>query len=211
MSNCCEGDVIFLLDSSGSVSSFEYHHTLDFLSKLLRPFSLGAEQVRVALVQVGSSPRVEFGLQAHSTQHGLQEALRSTKQLKGDTNTVEALRLVQDRLLVPREASGAPTDVPRVLVWLTDGVNPGPVEGPMEELQNSNVSVLVVSTGHGGYQLLQKVVTPPLDTHLQVVDVEFMDLITQDFRNAIIGEQGGRYGERGCGGVSEISEDHVTL
>uniref|UniRef100_A0A3B3R960 von Willebrand factor A domain-containing protein 1 n=1 Tax=Paramormyrops kingsleyae TaxID=1676925 RepID=A0A3B3R960_9TELE len=187
LSDCCEGDVIFLLDSSGSVSSFEYHHMLDFLSKLLSPFLLGPEQVRVALVQVGSSPRVEFGLEAHSAQHRLQEALRSTKQLKGDTNTVEALRLVQDRLLVPRKSSGAP----RVLVWLTDGVNPGPVEGPMEELRNSNVSVLVVSTGHGGYQLLQKVVTPPLETHLHVVDVEFMELITQDFRNAIIGEQEG--------------------
>ncbi|XP_072571153.1 von Willebrand factor A domain-containing protein 1 [Paramormyrops kingsleyae] len=182
VSDCCEGDVIFLLDSSGSVSSFEYHHMLDFLSKLLSPFLLGPEQVRVALVQVGSSPRVEFGLEAHSAQHRLQEALRSTKQLKGNTNTVEALRLVQDRLLVPRKSSGAP----RVLVWLTDGVNPGPVEGPMEELRNSNVSVLVVSTGHGGYQLLQKVVTPPLETHLHVVDVEFMELITQDFRNAII-------------------------
>ncbi|KAG7477604.1 hypothetical protein MATL_G00071420 [Megalops atlanticus] len=184
--NCCEGDVLFLLDSSGSVSSFEFHRMLRFLSELLQPFSLGPGQVRVALLQVGTEPRLEFGFGAHSAQRSLQGALQATVQLQGDTNTVAALRLAQEQVLVPGGPGGARAGLPRVLVWLTDGVQPGAVEGPMAELREEGVAVLVVSTGHANYQVLRRVVTPPTDSHLYFVDIEDISLITKDLRDAII-------------------------
>ncbi|KAJ8258831.1 hypothetical protein COCON_G00178430 [Conger conger] len=184
--NCCEGDVLFLLDSSGSVSSYEHYHMIRFLSDLLQPFSLGPDQVRVALMQVGTRPRLEFGFEAHSTQHTLQGALLGTTPLQGDTNTELALRLAQEQVLVPGGAGGARAGLPRVLVWLTDGVQPGAVEGPMAALREEGVAILAVSTGHGNYQVLQKVVTPPDSSHLHFVDIDYMSIITKDLRNAII-------------------------
>ncbi|XP_036386391.1 von Willebrand factor A domain-containing protein 1-like isoform X2 [Megalops cyprinoides] len=184
--NCCEGDVLFLLDSSGSVSSFEFHRMLRFLSELLRPFSLGPGQVRVGLLQVGTEPRLEFGFGAHSTQRSLQGALQATVQLQGDTNTAAALRLAQEQVLVPGGPGGARAGLPRVLVWLTDGVQPGAVEGPMADLREEGVAVLAVSTGHANYQVLRRVVTPPSDSHLYFVDIEDISLITKDLRDAII-------------------------
>lgn len=184
--NCCEGDVLFLLDSSGSVSSYEHSRMLTFLSELLRPFSLGEDQVRVGLLQVGTQPRLEFGFDTYSTQSGLQEALRNTKPLRGDTNTVEALRLAKERVLRPGAAGGARAGLPRVLLWLTDGVKPGDVIGPMAELQEEGVAVLVVSTGHGNYQVLRQVVSPPVEDHLYFVDIDDMSIITDDLRDAII-------------------------
>ncbi|KAJ8412192.1 hypothetical protein AAFF_G00144590 [Aldrovandia affinis] len=184
--NCCEGDVLFLLDSSGSVSSYEYSRMIRFLSDLLQPFSLGPDQVRVALLQVGSEPRLEFLFEAHSTQQSLQGALLGTRQLRGDTNTEAALRLAQDWVLVPGGVGGARVGLPRVLVWLTDGVQPGEVEGPMANLRQEGVAVLVVSTGHGNYQVLRRVVTPPADSHLYFVDIDDMSIITKDLRDAII-------------------------
>ncbi|KAE8293146.1 von Willebrand factor A domain-containing protein 1 Precursor [Larimichthys crocea] len=151
--NCCEGDVLFLLDSSGSVSSYEYSRMLTFLSELVLPFSLGEDQVRIGLLQVGTKPSLEFGFDTHNTQSSLQGALRNTKALRGDTNTVEALRIAKERVLTPGE------------------------EG---------VAVLVVSTGHGNYQVLRRVVTPPADNHLYFVDIDDMSIITEDLRNAII-------------------------
>lgn len=186
--NCCEGDVLFLLDSSGSVSSYEHSRMLTFLSELLLPFSLGEDQVRVGLLQVGTQPRLEFGFDAHSTQSGLQGALRNTKPLRGDTNTVEALRMAKERVLRPGTADGARAGLPRVLVWLTDGVKPGDVIGPMAELQEEGVAVLVVSTGHGNYLVLRQVVSPPVENHLYFVDIDDMSIITEDLRDAIIGE-----------------------
>lgn len=190
MLNCCEGDVLFLVDSSGSVSSYEHSHMLAFLSELLSPFSLGEDQVRVGLLQVGTKPRLEFGFDKYSTQSGLQAALRNIKPLKGDTNTVEALKIAKEWVLQPGKAGGAREGLPRVLVWLTDGVKPGDVTGPMAQLQQEGVAVLVVSTGHSNYQVLRQVVSPPVENHLYFVDIDDMSIITKELRDAIIGEYG---------------------
>lgn len=186
--NCCEGDVLFLLDSSGSVSSYDHSRMLTFLSELLLPFSLGEDQVRIGLLQVGTHPRLEFGFDAHNTQNGLQGALRNIKPLRGDTNTVEALHMAKERVLRPGAPDGARSGLPRVLLWLTDGVKPGDVIGPMAELREEGVAVLVVSTGHGNYQVLREVVSPSIEDHLYFVDIDDMSIITEDVRDAIIGE-----------------------
>lgn len=188
MLNCCEGDVLFLVDSSGSVSNYEHSRMLTFLSELLLPFSLGEDQVRVGLLQVGTKPRLEFGFDKYTTQSGLQGALSNIKPLRGDTNTVEALKMAKEWVLRPGAADGARAGLPRVLVWLTDGVKPGDVIGPMTELQEEGVAVLVVSTGHSNYQVLRKVVSPPVENHLYFVDIDDMIIITEDLRDAIIGK-----------------------
>ncbi|XP_030624764.1 von Willebrand factor A domain-containing protein 1 [Chanos chanos] len=184
--NCCEGDVLFLLDSSGSVASYEYTRMLSFLSELLQPFSLGPDQVRVGLLQVGTEPRLEFDFGAHSSQEGLQRALQRTKQLGGDTNTEEALLMARDQVLRPGAPGGTRPGLPTVLVWLTDGVEPGDIEEQMAQLREEGVSVLVVSTGHGNYQVLREVVTPPAEDHLFFVDIDDLTIITEDLRDAII-------------------------
>lgn len=180
MLNCCEGDIILLLDSSGSVASHEFSRLLLFSAELLRPFSLGRGHVRVGLLQVGTNPNLEFGLDVHNQQDSLQKALRSVTQLQGDTNTEAALRVAQ-RLLTETEKN-----VPKVLFWLTDGVQPGEVDKPMSQLKAQGVSVLAVSTVHGNFQVLQRAVTPPLESHLYSVDIENIDIITEDVRAAII-------------------------
>ncbi|XP_026776441.1 von Willebrand factor A domain-containing protein 1 isoform X2 [Pangasianodon hypophthalmus] len=184
--NCCEGDVLFLLDSSGSVSMFEFSHMLNFLSELVQPFSLGDGQVRMALLQVSTTPHLEFGFEAYSRQQDLQEALQRTQKLGGDTNTEEALLIAKEEVLKQGIPGGAREGLPRVLVWLTDGVEPGDVQQVMAELRDEGVYVLAVSTGRGNYQVLRDVVSPPAEDHLHFVDIEDMSIITEDLRNAII-------------------------
>ncbi|KAK2821129.1 hypothetical protein Q7C36_020472 [Tachysurus vachellii] len=180
--DCCESDVLLLLDSSGSVSFYEFSRMLHFLSDLLHPFKVGRGHVRVALVQVDTEPRVEFNFDAHSSQETLQEVLLSTPQLRGDTETETALLLAQ-RLLQQTAGQEAP---PRVLLWLTDGVEMGNVEGPIAALREDGVSVLAVSIGHSNYQVFSRVVTPPIEQHLYFVDPNSMDIIAKDLKEAII-------------------------
>ncbi|XP_037535787.1 von Willebrand factor A domain-containing protein 1-like [Nematolebias whitei] len=180
--NFCQGDLLLLLDSSGSVTNFEFSCFLLFAADLLCPFSLGRGHVRVALLQVGTSPHLEFSLEGHdkqeSLEESLQEALRGVNQLQGDTNT--ATHVAQQLLLKTRQ------DVPKLLLWLTDGVQPGAVEKPMSELKARGVSVLVVYTMHGNHQVLKRVVTPPVESHLYSVDIDSIDIITEDLREAIV-------------------------
>lgn len=96
--------------------------------------------------------------------------------------------MAKDWVLKPGGSAGAREELPRVLVWLTDGVKPGDVIGPMEKLREEGVAVLVISTGHGNYQVLRQVVTPPVESHLYFVDIDDMSIITEDLRDAIIGE-----------------------
>ena len=180
MSSRCEGDILLLQDSSGSVANHDFSCFLRFASNLLRPFSLGRGHVRVALLQVGTSPQLEFNLDDHNNQESLQTALRRVSQLQGDTNNVAALELAQ-QILTKTEGNG-----PKILLWLTDGVQPGHVEKPMSELKAQGVSVLIVCTIHGDYQVLKRVVTPPLVSHLYSVDIDSIDIIAEDLRTAII-------------------------
>lgn len=178
--NCCEGDILLLLDSSGSVANYEFFRLLLFATELLRPFSLGRGHVRVGLLQVSTNPNLEFNLDDHNNQESLQKALQSVSQLQGDTNTEAALRVAQ-RLLTKTDEN-----VPKILLWLTDGVQPGDVDEPMSKLKAQGVSVLAISTVHGNYQVLKRAVTPPLESHLYSVDIENIDIITEELRDAII-------------------------
>uniref|UniRef100_A0A3P9M0A5 von Willebrand factor A domain-containing protein 1 n=1 Tax=Oryzias latipes TaxID=8090 RepID=A0A3P9M0A5_ORYLA len=180
MQNCCEGDILLLLDSSGSVTNYEFSVFLRFASDLLRPFSLGRGNVRVALLQVGTTPHTEFSLDVHTKQESLQEALRGVRQLQGDTNTPTALQEAK-RLLTNTEQ-----DVPKVLLWLTDGVESGDMDELMSELKAHGVSVLIVYTIHGNHQVMQRAVSPPVESHLYSMDLSSIDIITDDLREAII-------------------------
>uniref|UniRef100_A0A3Q2XIC1 von Willebrand factor A domain-containing protein 1 n=1 Tax=Hippocampus comes TaxID=109280 RepID=A0A3Q2XIC1_HIPCM len=178
LSNCCEGDILILLDSSGSVANYEFSRMLGFTAELLEPFSLGRGHVRVGLLQVGTKPALEFGLDVHNEQRSLQKALLGITQLQGSTNTEAALQVAK-RLL-------ADTRVPKILLWLTDGVELGNVDEPIAQLKAQGVSVLIVSSVHGDFHVLQRVVSPPLESHLYSVDIDNIDIITEPMREAII-------------------------
>lgn len=72
-----------MLDSSGSVTAFDFSRFLSFAANLLHPFSLGRGHVRVALVLVGTRPHLEFDLDVHSDQESLLKALQGVNQLQG--------------------------------------------------------------------------------------------------------------------------------
>lgn len=156
----------------------------EFLGSLLRPFSIGPEEVQVSVLQVSTQPTPEFGFSAHSSGESLQEALAGMRQLHGDTNTGAALGWARERAF--ERGTGAREGVPRVLVWVTDGVSSDSVLQPMRELREEGVAVLIVSTGHGNYPELSAAASPPTDRHLHFVDVDAFDVITEELRGAII-------------------------
>lgn len=180
MRTWCEGDILLLLDSSGSVTNHEFSRLVQFAAELVSPFSLGRGHVRVGLLQVSSKPNLDFGLDVHHDQQSLQEALLRVSQMQGDTNTETALRIAQKVLTETQK------NVPKVLLWLTDGVDPGDVDKPMSELKARGVSVLIVSTIHANYQVLQRAVSPPIESHLFFVDFDDINIIKEDMLKAII-------------------------
>ncbi|PNI13248.1 VWA1 isoform 3 [Pan troglodytes] len=178
------GDLMFLLDSSASVSHYEFSRVREFVGQLVAPLPLGTGALRASLVHVGSRPYTEFPFGQHSSGEAAQDAVRASAQRMGDTHTGLALVYAKEQLFA--EASGARPGVPKVLVWVTDGGSSDPVGPPMQELKDLGVTVFIVSTGRGNFLELSAAASAPAEKHLHFVDVDDLHIIVQELRGSIL-------------------------
>uniref|UniRef100_A0A8C2VAE9 von Willebrand factor A domain-containing protein 1 n=2 Tax=Chinchilla lanigera TaxID=34839 RepID=A0A8C2VAE9_CHILA len=179
-----QGDLLFLLDSSASVSHYEFSRVREFVGQLVAPLPLGAGALRASLVHVGSQPHSEFPFDRHSSGQAVQDAIRASAQRMGDTNTGLALAFAKEQLFA--EAAGARPGVPKVLVWVTDGGSSDPVGPPMQDLKDLGVTVFIVSTGRGNLLELSAAASAPVEKHLLFVDVDDLHIIAQQLRSSIL-------------------------
>ncbi|GAB1289344.1 von Willebrand factor A domain-containing protein 1 [Apodemus speciosus] len=178
-----QGDLLFLLDSSASVSHYEFSRVREFVGQLVAtmPFRPGA--LRASLVHVGSRPHTEFTFDQYSSGQDIQDAIRVAPQRMGDTNTGLALAYAKEQLFA--EEAGARPGVPKVLVWVTDGGSSDPVGPPMQELKDLGVTIFIVSTGRGNLLELLAAASAPAEKHLHFVDVDDLPIIAQELRGSI--------------------------
>lgn len=173
------------MDSSASVSHYEFSRVREFLGQLVAQLPLGPGAVSASLVHVSSRPHTEFPFSQHSSGAAVQDAIRAAAQLMGDTNTGLALAYAKEQLFA--EAAGARPGVPKVLVWVTDGGSSDPVGPPMQELKDLGVTVFIVSTGRGNLLELSAAASAPAEQHLHFVDVDDLHIITQQLGASIVG------------------------
>ncbi|XP_077007763.1 von Willebrand factor A domain-containing protein 1-like [Tamandua tetradactyla] len=179
-----QGDLLFLVDSSASVSHYEFSQVREFLGQLVAPLPLGPGALQASLVHVGSRPHSEFRFAQHGSGAAVQDAIRAAAQRMGDTNAGLALAYAKEQLFA--EAAGARPGVPKVLVWVTDGDSSDPVGPPMQELKDLGVTVFIVSTGRGNLLALSAAASPPPEEHLHFVDVDDLPIIAQRLRASIL-------------------------
>lgn len=179
-----QGDLLFLLDSSASVSHYEFSRVREFLGQLAAPLPLGPGALRASLVHVSSQPHTEFPFGQHGSGAAVQDAIRAAAQLMGDTNTGSALAYAKEQLFAG--AAGARPGVPKVLVWVTDGGSSDPVGPPMQELKDLGVTVFIVSTGRGNLLELSAAASAPAEKHLHFVDVDDLSIIAPELRSSIL-------------------------
>ncbi|XP_058160659.1 von Willebrand factor A domain-containing protein 1 [Dasypus novemcinctus] len=179
-----QGDLLFLVDSSASVSHYEFSRVREFLGQLAAPLPLGPGALQTSLVHVGSRPHAEFPFAQHRSGAAVQDAIRAATQRMGDTNTGLALAFAKQQLFA--EAAGARPGVPKVLVWVTDGGSSDPVGPPMQALKDLGVVVFIVSTGRGNLLALSEAASPPPEAHLHFVDVDDLHIIARELRASIL-------------------------
>ncbi|XP_015193328.2 von Willebrand factor A domain-containing protein 1-like [Lepisosteus oculatus] len=134
--------LLVLLDSSGSVTPWEYRHFLLLLSRLSGRLNWGPTQA--ALVSVSEDPQLVWPFGQHrATWESLPGQLQ---QRFGDSNAGQAFRWAQTVFRqVDRQTDS------QVLLWLTDGHSTDDVISPAQALKKElGVRVLMVISGHGG-------------------------------------------------------------
>ncbi|XP_031469538.1 von Willebrand factor A domain-containing protein 1 isoform X1 [Phasianus colchicus] len=179
-----EGDILFLLDSSGSVSYYEFSKVKEFMWDLVRPFTFGPNDVQTSIIHISTTPTMEFPFDRYLSRGTVQQAIRDTRQLMGDTNTGKALSFAKEKLF--SNDAGARPDVPKVLVWVTDGFSSDDISEPMQLLKDMGVTVFIVSTGRGNYLELSAAASQPPEKHLHFVDVDDLPIITKELRDAML-------------------------
>ncbi|XP_063273504.1 von Willebrand factor A domain-containing protein 1 [Prinia subflava] len=178
-----EGDLLFLLDSSASVSPYEFSKVKEFMWDLLQPFSFGPRDVQASLIHISTAPTTEFPFNQHWSGAALRGAIGATRQLMGDTNTGRALAYAKEQLFGGH--AGARPGVPKVLVWVTDGFSTDDISQPMRLLKDMGVTVFIVSTGRRNFLQLSAAASQPADRHLHFVDVDDLHIITRELREGI--------------------------
>ena len=68
-------DIVFLLDSSGSVGSANFQKQLDFVSRFAQSFDIGPRNVQIGVVTFATTPHNEFNLNTYTVKHDLVTAI----------------------------------------------------------------------------------------------------------------------------------------
>ena len=114
-----ESDIVFLLDSSGSVTKSHFEKMLIFVDYLIRLIGLGNGKTNVGLLVFNTNVKIAFHLNEHTTPAALTKALMATTYSPGKTNMADALKVMRTEMFL-RDRGDRP-GVPNIAVMITDG------------------------------------------------------------------------------------------
>ncbi|KAH9505394.1 hypothetical protein Btru_057167 [Bulinus truncatus] len=155
-------DLIFVLDSSGSIVRSDYDKELQFTSDLTSVFNVSPNLARVGAVIFSQFPEKLFDLNKYTNYYGVSQALLKAKYLKDATYTDKALNLIVDDGMFSARAGGRP-NANRVVVVLTDGRSANTALTEKAALRVKGLNATIVAVGFGdAYDLeLKKIASRP--------------------------------------------------
>lgn len=148
----CRGfaDVVFALDSSGSIGTDNWAKQLDFVSKVAGNFALNTPSRRgyqVSVVTFSQSAKEEFPLNNFTNSLELQQAIKKIPFMGANTDTHKALSYVKDESF--DSSKGGRRDAVKIVVVVTDGRSTQPAETARVAPLLKNTGALVVAIGVG--------------------------------------------------------------
>uniref|UniRef100_A0A3Q3FLR0 VWFA domain-containing protein n=1 Tax=Labrus bergylta TaxID=56723 RepID=A0A3Q3FLR0_9LABR len=132
------GDLIFLIDSSGSIEYDDYQKMKDFMKSVIGKSIIGQNDVHVGVMQFSDRQTMEFPLNSFYSQDEMLQAIGDMIQFGGGTLTGEAITAVSQYFDVAR---GGRPNLKQRLVVITDGEAQDEVEGPAASLRANGVLV----------------------------------------------------------------------
>jgi len=115
----CPNDIVFVVDDSGSIGIDNFARVKTFISRLVGRLDIDSGNTRVGIVTFSTGIRTVFNLSDHQSVTSLQTNISSLSYYGGRTETAEALAYVRTTMLT--SSAGARSNVPKVVVVVTDG------------------------------------------------------------------------------------------
>ncbi|XP_056421865.1 collagen alpha-1(XII) chain isoform X3 [Hyla sarda] len=163
-----KADVVLLVDGSYSIGMANFAKVRAFLEVLVKSFDISPNKVQISLVQYSRDPYTEFALNKYDKIEDILQAVNTFPYRGGSTNTGKAMTFVREKVLV--EGKGARTNVPRVMILITDGKSSDAFKDPAIRLRNADVEIFAVGVKDAVRSELEAIASPPADTHVYTVE-----------------------------------------
>lgn len=173
-------DVMFLVDSSGSIGFENFKKMQNFMKEVVNQSDIGLNQVHIGIVQFSTTQKEEFQLNKYSTKSDIIEAIGRMTALEKNTYTGEALAFVADYFT---PAKGARPSVNNILILITDGEAQDEVKTPAEALREKGIIIYSVGVFNANKTQLEEISGRPEN----VFYVENFDILNQIKDNIIFG------------------------
>merc|ERR1712226_759419 len=141
---CADMDVVFMLDSSGSVMKENWVKMLSFIQIIVTKLDIAADKTRVGLISYGNRAYTEIALGELNDKNALLSAIGTVEWKDEWTNTPDALGEAKNEFI---RASRSST---KIGLLITDGeanVNPRKLTEKAEDLRGEAVDVYVMGVG----------------------------------------------------------------
>jgi collagen type VI alpha len=140
-------DILFIIDSTGSIAHDNYVTMLTFIANFTRDFAIGSNWVKFSSVIFGDNAHNEFGFNTYTTHAKLEEAILNSTYFGETTQTDLALKMAREVSFTPQ--NGARSGVEKVAIVLTDGRSNDPdlTAQQAKLLKDSGVLVIAVAIG----------------------------------------------------------------
>ncbi|KAL8562983.1 hypothetical protein ACOMHN_004675 [Nucella lapillus] len=140
-----QGDVVFVLDASGSIGSSNFQLMLQFVNDLVDDFDIGSDLVRVGVVKYASSVYTELHLNDHFNKASVKSAISSIYYTSGGTYTHKALEQVRTSMFT--SANGDRSAIPNIAIVITDGVSSSSPTSQAALARAAGITIFAIGVG----------------------------------------------------------------
>ncbi|XP_057689800.1 collagen alpha-6(VI) chain isoform X1 [Corythoichthys intestinalis] len=135
------GDVLFLIDSSGSINQADYGKMKDFMKSVIGKSNIGRDDVRVGVMQYSTIQKMVFPLDRHFNKDEMLRAVDGMRQIGGGTHTGEAIGQLTPYF---DQSQGGRPYVGQMMVVITDGESQDIVKDTSLALRLKGVKVYAI-------------------------------------------------------------------
>ncbi|KAF5896520.1 von Willebrand factor A domain-containing protein 2 [Clarias magur] len=183
-------DLVFALDSSGSVGKNNFVHLQEFVRSISVQFDINRDLTQVGLVVYSRRPVSVFELDTHASGSAVLKAVGEASFLGGKASTGSALLHVQSHSLTV--SKGARPGVNKAVVVMTDGAGAEDAVVPAQKIRDDGVSVFVIGTGAVPHEHLLRIassenhiITVPSYEDLKYVEDVLVQMVCADAKKPV--------------------------
>ncbi|KAK2909653.1 collagen alpha-6(VI) chain-like isoform X2 [Channa argus] len=168
--NATVADIVFLVDSSGSIGDTNFQEVRQFLKRFATSLDIGPDNVRIGLAQYSDDPHQEFLLKDNLDKQSLLTVFETFTYQGGGTETGKAIDFLLQTYFTEEAGSRASQRVPQIAVIITDGESTDDVLPPAQRLRQHGVLVFGIGVGAANLDELASITNRPRNHFLFPID-----------------------------------------